>query len=244
MVTAGHRARLRATLLDKAAADSQISAAAVTGSAAGNAEDDWSDIDLAFSVADPDELQNVLAEWTAYMYREFAALHHLDITAGPWIYRVFLVPGTLQIDLAFVPSTDFRALAPTFRLIFGEAGAPQHESSPPRENLIGMGWLYALHARTSMARNRLWQAEYMVSGLRDHALALACLRHGLPAVHARGIHLLPKELQAAFEQTLVAQLTGPEIRRAFEAVIDLFHGEIAEANPTLAARLGESLRAL
>jgi hypothetical protein len=26
-----------------------------------------------------------------------------------------------------------------------------------------MGWLYALHARSSIARGRVWQAEYMIS---------------------------------------------------------------------------------
>jgi hypothetical protein len=33
-------------------------------------------------------------------------------------------------------------------------------------------------------RRKLWQAEYMISGIRDNALAHACIRHGIPAVDA------------------------------------------------------------
>ncbi|HEY3186845.1 MAG TPA: hypothetical protein VGJ70_05195 [Solirubrobacteraceae bacterium] len=49
-----------------------------------------------------------------------------------------------------------------------------------------MAWLYGLHARTSIVRGTLWQAEYMVSAARDHVLALAALRHGLPTAYGRG----------------------------------------------------------
>src|SRR5262249_2399948 len=59
------------------------------------------------------------------------------------------------------------------------------------EGLIGMGWLYALHARSSIERGRAWQAEDMISGLRDQVLAPACLRPGVPAVGGRRLDRLP-----------------------------------------------------
>jgi hypothetical protein len=55
-----------------------------------------------------------------------------------------------------------------------------------RGELIGWAWLYGLHARSSIARARPWRAAYMISGMRDQLLALASLRHGLPAREARG----------------------------------------------------------
>ena len=79
-------------------------------------------------------------------------------------------------------------------------------AGPRAADLIGMGWLYALHARSSIARGKFWQAEYMVSGVRDHALALACVRHGLSAVHGRGMDELPAEVAAGFEGALVGRL--------------------------------------
>jgi len=179
MFTQEEREGLRSGLLERAAGDQRITGAAITGSAADGREDRWSDIDLAFGVGDAGEMPNVIADWTAYMYDRHLALHHLDVIAGAWVYRVFLLPSTLQIDLAFVPATEFRALAPTFRLVFGKANEPRHIPAPPVRDMVGWAWLYALHARSCIARGKLWQAEYMISGVRDSALALASIRHGL-----------------------------------------------------------------
>ena len=244
MFTPDQRARLRSDLLEYATHDQRLSGAAITGSAAAGNEDKWSDIDLAFGVADPADLQGVLSDWTTYMYEKHAALHHLDVAAGLWIYRVFLLPGTLQVDLAFVQSTEFRPLAPTFRLIFGTANEPRDFPPPTPGALIGLGWLYGLHARSCIARMRLWQAEYMISGVRDHALALAFIRHGLPAVHGRGIDHLPTELTARYEGALVRQLNAAELSRAFQLAVEGFQAEVQAADKELAERLQETLLSL
>ena len=203
MFTSEERERLRSDLLEYAAKDQRISGAAITGSAAAARQDQWSDIDLAFGVSDATELPKVLSDWTAYMYDQHLALHHFDVRSGEWIYRVFLLPSSLQVDLAFVSAKEFCALAPTFRLMFGEANESRHVPPPPLGDIIGLAWLYALHARSSIARRNLWQAEYMISGIRDNALALACIRHSLPAVHGRGLGFLPSEVAAQFEDSLV-----------------------------------------
>lgn len=244
MFTPEERGRLRAELIAFAASDRRISGAAITGSAAAEREDRWSDIDLAFGVADPAELPAVLADWTRQMYDQHQALHHLDVAAGAWIYRVFLLPGSLQVDLAFVPAAEFRALAATFRLVCGEAKEPRHVPPPRAADLIGMGWLHALHARTSIARRNLWQAEYMISGVRDHALALACIRHGLSASHGRGMDQLPGSVTAPFESSLVRQLDTTELRRAFRAAVQGLLREIRSIDEELAGRLEVTLTSL
>jgi len=244
MFTPEERVRLRAHLLEKAAGDSRMSGAAITGSAAAQVEDRWSDIDLAFGVADAHELQDVLSDWTAHMYRDHLALHHVDVPSGTWIYRVFFLSSTLQVDLAFAPANDFRALAPTFRLISGRAVESRHSLPPAANQLIGMAWLYALHARSSIARRKLWQAEYMVSGVRDHTLALACLRHELPTAHGRGMDLLPHEVTEPFENSIVRCLERGELSRAFSVAIDCLLHEIRIADSELAARLHAALTSL
>jgi hypothetical protein len=241
MFTLEERTRLRSLLLEYAAGDHRISGAAITGSAAGEREDRWSDIDLAFGVVDAAELPNVLFDWTAHMYDQHLALHHLDVQSGAWIYRVFLLPSTLQVDLAFVPATEFRALAPTFRLISGKANEARHIPPPPPADISGLGWLHALHARNCIARRNLWQAEYMISGVRDHALALACIRHGLPAAHGRGIDQLPSGVTAQFEGSLVRQLDTVELSRAFRVAVYGLLSEIRIADEELAERLQETL---
>jgi hypothetical protein len=241
MFTAEERESLRSELLERAAKDQRISGAAITGSAAASREDRWSDIDLAFGVKVAGELPHVLSDWTAHMYGRHRALHHLDVNPGAWIYRVFLLPNTLQVDLAFVPAAEFRALAPSFRLMFGEAKEPQHVQPPPVATIIGMGWLYALHVRSCIARGNFWQAEYMISGMRDNALALACIRHGLPADHGRGMDQLPQEVAAPFQDALVRQLDAAELSRCFRIAMDGLLSEIRCADQALAGRLQAAL---
>lgn len=231
------RATLRSALLAQAASDPRISGAAITGSAAVAGEDRWSDIDLAFGIGDGAALPDVLADFTARMYEQYSAAHHLDVIAGAWTYRVFLLPNTLQVDLAFVAANEFRAMAPAFRLVAGKAHEPGHSPAPSAEALIGFAWLHALHARACLGRQRLWQAEYMIGGIRDNALALACVRHGLPAVHGRGVDELPGEVTAPWKESLVGRLDAVELSRAFRAAVKGLRGEIRATDPKLASRL-------
>lgn len=237
MYSAEKRLRLRVELLEEAASDGRLSGAAVTGSAAEGREDQWSDIDLAFGLAGGADLEAVLADWTARMYERCGALHHFDMKAGAWTYRVFLLEGALQVDLAFVPEAEFRPLAPSFRLVFGKAGEARDSGTLAADGVVGMGWLYAIHARSAIGRGRWWQAEYMISGVRDSAMALACLRHGVAAVHGRGFHLLPPEEMASFEAALVRSTEPEELKRAFRAAVNGLVREIRDADPRMAERL-------
>jgi len=239
--TPEERDRVRSDLLERAASDRRIVGAAITGSAAEGREDRWSDVDLAFGVLDDAQLPEVLSDWTEHVYAQHSALHHMDVRAGAWIYRVFLLPGTLQVDLAFVAAAEFRPLAPTFRLVFGKANESRSFPAPQAGDLIGLAWLYALHARNCIARRRMWQAEYMISGIRDNVLALACIRHGLPAVHGRGIDLLPDKVAGQVEGALVRHLDADELLRAFHVATNALLGEITAADEELAGRLRETL---
>jgi hypothetical protein len=241
MFTPEERDRLRSSLLEYAARDRRISGAAITGSVAAGREDRWSDIDLAFGVGEAGELPDVLSDWTAQIYSEHLALDHFDVISGAWVYRVFFLASTLQVDLAFVPATEFRALAPTFRLMFGKANDPRYIPPAAPKDLIGLGWLYALHVRGCIARRNFWQAEYMISGVRDNALALACIRHSLPAVQGRGFDLLPSAVAAQFEGSLVRQLDGAELSRAFRAAVHGLLSEIRCVDEELAEKLQGAL---
>src|ERR1041384_668866 len=121
MFSTEERAALRKELIQIAHADARITGAAITGSASVGKEDRWSDIDLAFGVREGSEVETTLVDFSERMYHDQHALHHVDVPSGAWIYRVFLLPSTLQVDLAFAPATDFGARAPTFRLVFGAA---------------------------------------------------------------------------------------------------------------------------
>jgi predicted nucleotidyltransferase len=237
MFTPDDRERLREELVAAASRDPRIVAAAATGSAATGNLDRWSDIDLAFRIADGADIGRVVADWTEQMYRDRGAVHHVDVARGNVLFRVFLLASTLQVDLAFWPSAEFGAVGPSFRLLFGTAEARPLWPPPTVGELVGLGWLHALHARSSIERGQLWQAEYMVSGMRDQVLALACLRHGLPAAYARGADRLPPDAVAGLHAGLVRSLDSAELRRAFRAVCAALVAEINRPGSEMSAQL-------
>ena len=237
MFTPEERVRVRERVLALARADDRISGGAVTGSAAVGGEDRWSDIDLSFGVADGIDPGSVLTDWTELLTGELGTLHHWDLHHGPTIYRVFLLPGGLELDVAVTPEAEFGARGPKFQLLFGRNVERPAAPPPPVDEVIGPGWLYVLTARTAIARDKVWAAEYWISGVRDQALVLACLRLGEPTAYARGIDRLPDELVEPFEQALVRSLDPTELRRALRIVRDLFLDEVSKVDAELAERL-------
>ncbi len=136
MSTPGERARRRSGILEFASGERRITGGAITGSAASGREDRWSDIDLAFGVREASDIPRVRSDWTAYRYAQHKALHHLVVTFGAWTYRVFLLRTALQVDLAFVPQSEFRALTPAFHIVFGKPNEPGHFPIPSPAGLI------------------------------------------------------------------------------------------------------------
>ena len=140
---------------------------------------------------------------------------------------------------------EFRPTANTFKLLFGEyVEDGLLVGYPDVELMIGWAWLYALHVRSCIARKKLWQAEYMLSGMRDKVLTLACLRHGLPTSEGRGLDQLPLSVTKSLKGGLVRWLDTEELSLAFKVVSKALIAEIGYIDPGLAARLKPVLKAL
>ncbi len=116
MFTVQDRDRVRDRVLEMAAADPRVVAGAVVGGLADGGGDRWSDLDLTFAVADSAPVSEVLADWTREFKADFGAAHLFDLPAGASIYRVFLVPDCLQVDLSFTPASAFGARGPQIQL--------------------------------------------------------------------------------------------------------------------------------
>ena len=244
MFSPEQRDRLREQIVAAARADWRITGAAMTGSSALGNEDEWSDIDLFFGVDEAEDIEGAMAAMTGLMYREHGALHHFDVVAGPATYRVFLMSSTLQVDLAFAPASSFGAVAPSFKVLFGEDVERPPMTPPAAMSLLDYGWLYALHARSSLERGKVWQAEYMIGMIRNQVIAAACVRHGLPAREGRGVDRLPEAERRRLEGSLVRSLEPAELRRAARAAIDCLAHEIAHVDAELAERIEPALKEL
>jgi hypothetical protein len=230
-------------LIASARNDPRINAAAVTGSASIGREDRWSDIDLAFGLEALPDMEPTMADWTKTMYDTHAALDHLDVLSGATVYRVFILPNTLQVDLAFSPPGHFAARGPTFKLVFGDAAQMPLRRQDARE-LVGWGWLYALHVRSALARGRVWQAEYMISKMRDQVMALACLRLNLPTRDGRGFDDLDDEFKFKMSNALVGLVAVSDLARAFGVAVEALISETNEVDVDLSNRIASTLQNL
>ncbi len=162
----------------------------------------------------------MLQQWAVDLKHQFDAVHLFDVQADGTHYRVFLLPGCLQLDLSFSPASAFGAAGPRFKLLFGKAVTRPLPRPPLARDLFGYAVHHALRARICIARGRNWQAEYWISAARDYALGLACLKRGLTASYARGLDDLPATVHQKFAGGLVASLERDELMRALSCTID------------------------
>ncbi|HEV2034440.1 MAG TPA: nucleotidyltransferase domain-containing protein [Candidatus Dormibacteraeota bacterium] len=240
MFTVEDRRSVREGLLAKARTDKRVVAGAEVGSTAVGGGDRWSDLDLTFGIADGTNIDELLGDWTAWFADKFGAMHLFDLPFLSSIYRVFLVPGNLQVDLSFTPRADFGATSPKFTLLFGTAVTRKFLEPSTAANIFGLGVHHAVRARICIERERVWQAEYWISGVRDQALALACRLRGLESGNGRGFDDLPPEVLDPFKEALVRSLEREELMRALTRAVDA----LLAAAAGMASRIDRQLRAL
>jgi hypothetical protein len=154
------------------------------------------------------------------LQHEFDAIPLFDISYRSSTYRVFLLPGNLQVDVSFTAIAEFGALGPKFRLLFGNAVDRRRDSPPSPDHVFGLGVHHVVRARICIERGRLWQAEYWISAARDEALTLACLRRGLATSYGRGFDDLPSEVLESFSQTFPGQLGRVQLLDALGRTVD------------------------
>ena len=254
MFSVEQRDAARDRVLRLAQEDGRVVAAAAVGSLALGGGDHYSDLDLTFAVADHAAVRDVLDDWTRLLGADLGAVHLLDLERSSTVYRVFLLPAALQLDLSMTPAAEFRPAGPRFRLLFGDT-APAGDAPPPgpgnlaiptpavARDIFGWGVIYALHARACIGRGRPWQAEHYTGAVRDHGLALACLREGVAVAQARGYDDLSAETLARFDGAHVGALDAGALRVALAASVRALLREGAEARvahaDTVAQRLAE-----
>ena len=215
------RARVRDRILQVAGTDRRVTSGAIVGSLAHGKGDRWSDLDLIFAVQEEAHKLAVLDDLAAKLQEEFGATQLFDLPSGPTLFRVFLLPGCLQVDLSVSPASHFGAAGPNFELLFGETVSLPAVQPPGSRYLLGYAIHHLVRARFCIERGRLWQAEYWISAARDATLTIACIKHDLPYSFGRGFDGLPTAVRAQAEQSLIAMLTRSDLSRALAAGVEL-----------------------
>jgi len=90
-----------------------------------------------------------------------------------------------------------------------------------------MGWLYALHARSSIARGRALQAPCMINGIREagHLVGLPPTRTAPD--QGRGADDLPENVKQGIADTVPRGFDPAELNRSFAGVT---HARLVEAH--------------
>lgn len=242
MFTAKQRDYVRNYVLEMAQADPRVTGGALIGSTAAGAEDTWSDIDVTFGIASGNAIEAVIDDWTQVLEREFGVLDQFNLRSGSSIYRVFLLPDGLEIDVSVTPEEDFGARGPHFHTLFGSTQELNATPPPDARHIMGLCWHHVFHARSCIERKKPWQAAYWISEVRNHTLTLACIHLGESAAHGRGVDKLPTVVTNPFADTLVRSLDEPELRRALAAATLCLIAEIEKWDATLCTRLEPLLR--
>ncbi len=237
------RNRVCDRLVEMGKADHRLVAGALIGSTVAGAGDRWSDLDITFGLADKTSIADVLADWTARLQREFDAVHLFDLPHQSTIYRVFLFPGNLQVDLSFTPRTEFGSLGPRFALLFGSAVERSQPRSISPQQHFGLAVHHLVRARVCIERGRLWQSEYWIAEARNQALALACHHRNLPSSYGRGFDDLPPENLKQFTKTLVGSLEKTQLLQALGGCIEALLRNSEDVSE-LASRIESQLREL
>ena len=241
MFSVTERAAIRNRVIDMGRADTRITGGAITGSYALDAEDEWSDVDMAFGYDADNQPEEILRDWTAELAHQADIVHYFDLRRGETLYRVFLLSNALEVDISLTPAAAFGAHGPSFRLLFGRSVEGASTASESQDELTGWGWIYLLSARAAIARGRLWQAVRLVGALRDHGLALACVRQGVPSAYAKGVHKLRDDATEPWRESLVRSVEEDELQRALGVAAQAFLREVALSDGALADRLAGPL---
>jgi hypothetical protein len=247
MFTIEERDAVRARILELAREDRRVVAAAEVGSLALGGGDRWSDIDLTFAVDDATPVTDVLDDWTSTVVEQLGGIELLDLTVGPIVYRVFMFPECLQLDVSFTPASGFRPTSPRFRLIFGEADEMQAPEPPDAAGLLGWAVLWARFARVCIERGNWWHAEHSISSMRQYALSFACRRRDLPAGYGRGVDKLPSEVRDRFAPSLVLAYEPGALKAALKACVAALSAESAgdaEVDRAICDRLSDAVAGL
>ena len=238
------RDRVQAHILELAQCDDRVVGAALLGSLAAGRGDRWSDVDLMLAVEDAQQMSDVMRSFTDRLAQDYEAVPLFDLQRDPIIYRVFVLPNSLELDLSTVPAESFGASGPRFRPLFGDPVDLPTPSDDPLEEVFGYAVHHVLHAAIAIRRGRYWLAEFWISAARDRGLVLACRRRGLDGSYARDFDQLPADVRETFAGALVRSLEPAELRRALgHAVEGLLLGstEVAEMAGKVEGILREAL---
>ncbi|GAA0725756.1 hypothetical protein GCM10009430_31900 [Aquimarina litoralis] len=221
------RIKVEKQIIDFAKLDSNIIDCAIVGSKSVGNDDKWSDIDLAFGYEIDADINQILRYWSKIMFESFGANKLFDMSYKESLYRVFLLPNALQVDLSFTPSDHFGAITDNFKLIFGNQRKREFKSLPEINSIAGYTILFALKTRTSIEREKYWQAQYYLTKCRENTMILKCLKENLNSFDGRSFDELTPSFLNQIQNTMINEPNKRNLENALKSMIHILIKELS-----------------
>lgn len=230
MYSKEERDEIQNSIIALAQKDNRIKDCAIVGSESIGKHDKWSDIDLTFGIDDETEISQILSEWNAIMFANFNANVLFDVEYKESIYRVYLLPNALQVDLSFTPTQNFGAITNAFKLIFGKANHRQHKPEPELSSILGYSILYALKSRCAIEREKYWQAIFYLDKFRENIMTMKCISLHLNPFDGRSFDELPNSFLNKITTGLTGELNRDTLKNSLRSFTKILIQEIKQDN--------------
>lgn len=228
MYSKDYRSKVQGSIITFAEKDERITDCAIVGSESIGENDKWSDIDLTFGVHEEADISQILLDWNELMAQQFEANVLFDLAFRESIYRVYLLPNALQIDLSFTPTKHFGAITDKFKLLFGEEKSRQSKPLPEPPTIFGFAVLYALKTRCSIEREKYWQAHYYLEQFKESIMTLKCLSENLNPFDGRGYDELPDLFLDQVQSSLIASPNRHDLGESLKVLTKILIAEIKD----------------
>lgn len=226
MYSKEYRNKVQSSIITFAKEDVRITDCAIVGSESIGKNDEWSDIDLTFGVSMETEIPKILLDWNELMTKNFEANVLFDLAFRESIYRVYLLPNALQVDLSFTPTKQFGAITEKFKLIFGEEKNRDSKPVPKPKTIFGYAVLYALKTRCSIEREKFWQAHYYLEKFKENIMTLKCLSENLNPFDGRDYDKLSDSFLIQIQSSLIGSLSRHNLNKSLKILTIILINEI------------------
>lgn len=221
--------------------DTRITDCAIVGSESVGENDKFSDIDLTFGVKNDINISQILNEWNDLMSERFDANVLFDLPYEESIYRVYLLPNALQVDLSFTPHKNFGAITTRFKLLFGQSSEREQKRPPELPNVFGYCVLYALKSRCSTERKKYRQSFHYLNELRNNLMILKCLTLKTNPFDGRSYDELPISFLNKIKRTLAKDVKQSDLNNSLKNLTTILTEE-AELLNTLKYKFEDELK--
>lgn len=238
LFTPERRVEILENLLIFLKTDDQISGVVMVGSTAENFRDNYSDINLLVITADNLPVYPVYHKWKTRFTALYNRLSSFETGYDGERYHFgCLLDNYLSLEMHFLKLEKLIAKRKPWQIAFDRVGNLEHHLertyaeeqmvAPVREytRIMETIWLPIMKCVAALRRDEIWRALYLLEELRDKAVQIAGMNHGIDTHGFTAVDYLPEMFLVHLRHTIPTSTSTPAIRRALKTAVVLLFRE-------------------